>query len=123
MLKACSRCGRVHDSSYICNHGRERKFVKNEESRLRSRYSWKRKREEIRDRAFNLCEVCMAEGDYSEKDLEVHHIVQIKEDPTKYLDNDNLICLCIRHHKMADRGELDTEYLLSLVEQRENRTR
>ena len=123
MLKACSRCGKVHDSNYICNHNRGRKFVNTDENRLRSRYSWKQKREEIKDRAFYLCEVCMDEGDYSQKDLEVHHIVKIKEDPALYLENDNLICLCVYHHKLADKGELSAEYLISLARRREDRTR
>ena len=123
MLKACSRCGQVHDSNYVCHHGQHRKFTKTDETKLRSRYSWKQKRVEIRDRAFELCEVCMAEGDYSKKDLEVHHIVKLKDDPSGFLENENLIALCIRHHKMADDGELSVEYLTSLAREREERTR
>ena len=123
MLKACSRCGQVHDSNYVCHYGQHRKFAKTDETKLRSRYSWKQKRVEIRDRAFNLCEVCMAEGDYSKKDIEIHHIVKLKDDPSGFLENENLIALCIRHHKMADEGKLSVDYLTSLAEAREERTR
>lgn len=123
MLKACSRCGQVHDSNYVCHYGQHRKFAKTDETKLRSRYSWKQKRVEIRDRAFELCEVCMAEGDYSKKDIEIHHIVKLKDDPSGFLENENLIALCIRHHKMADDGELSVEYLTSLAREREERTR
>ena len=123
MLKACSRCGQVHDDSSVCHHGQHRKFNKTDETKLRSRYSWKQKRAEIRDRAFELCEVCMDEGDYSKKDLEVHHIVKLKDDPSGFLENENLISLCVKHHKMADDGELSVEYLTSLALEREERTR
>ncbi len=113
----------VHDANYICNHGRHRKFVKNEETRLRSKVAWQTKRAEIKDRAFNLCEVCADEGDFSAKDLEVHHIVKIKDDPSGYLDNDNLVALCVTHHKQADEGIISAEYLFELARRREERTR
>ena len=61
----------------------------------------------------------MDEGDYSKKDLEVHHIVKLKDDPSGFLENENLISLCVKHHKMADEGELSVEYLTSLALERE----
>ena len=37
----------------------------------------------------------------------------------KFLDNYNLICLCTDHHKQADQGKLDKEYLRKLARKRE----
>ena len=120
MYKSCPRCGRVHDFNYKCGEGKTpRKFVKDEESKLRSRYSWQKKREEIRDRAYFLCEVCKDRGDYTPKKVEVHHIRKLKEDHDGLLENDNLITLCSVHHREADRGQLNTAYLLELVKKRE----
>ena len=68
-----------------------------------------------------MCEVCRAQGVITYDDLEVHHIIKIKDNEALYLDNFNLICLCITHHKQADRGELAVDYLQQLARQRESR--
>ena len=118
MLRACSRCGKIHDSNFVCKHGVSRKFEKNNETRLRSKYSWKRKREQIKEESYNLCEVCKDQGDYHPKELEVHHIIKLKDYPDGLTVNDNLIALCVFHHKQADRGELDIDYLRGLAKKR-----
>ena len=115
MLKACSRCGKVHDYNYTCTVGKERKFANTPESRLRSRASWQRKRETVKEAAYNLCEVCRDQGIYNYTSLEIHHIVKLKQDPNGLLNDNNLICLCSYHHKLADAGELTTDYLYKLV--------
>lgn len=119
MLKACSRCGKIHDFNYSCNVGKYRKFADTTESRLRSKRAWQVKRDNIKESAFNLCEVCKAQGTLTYTSLEIHHIIKIKDNEALYLDNDNLICLCTYHHKQADRGELSTDYLRELARQRE----
>lgn len=119
MLKACSRCGRIHSYTYDCRANQSRKFTTTDESKLRSKNSWKKKRETIREKAFNLCEVCKDQGVYNYNSLEIHHVIKLKEDPNKLLDDNNLICLCTYHHKQADRGELTKDYLLGLIEKRE----
>ena len=70
----------------------------------------------------NLCRVCMIEKygtnyRYTYKDLEVHHIVPIKEDYSKRLDSENLITLCRMHHEMAEKGEIGREELKRLIKQ------
>ena len=117
MFKSCSKCGKIHDSNYKCNVGRI--FTGGDERKLRSTYSWTKKSEEIRERANHLCEVCKDKGIITFKDVEVHHIVKVKDDESKLLDNENLICLCQEHHKQADKGLIETEYLLRLAMQRE----
>ena len=37
----------------------------------------------------------------------------------KLLDNENLICLCRMHHRLADSGEISQEYLKKLAQKRE----
>ena len=54
------------------------------------------------------------------KNLEVHHIVPLAEDFNKRLDNENLICLCQFHHKMAEHGEILREELTELARRRED---
>ena len=117
MLFSCSKCGRIHDKSYKCIGS----FIapKNNEQSLRSTYKWAKKSEQIRERSFHLCAICRANGDFTPKAVEVHHIIKLREDPTLLLADENLIVLCVEHHKAADRGELDIDYLRKLVADRD----
>jgi len=120
MFKSCSKCGKIHPTSYVCN-ANKRIYVGGEERKLRSKNKWTEKSKEIRERANHLCEVCRDEGKYIYNDLEVHHITKVKDDSSKLLDNENLICLCQFHHKEADKGALDIDYLRRLATEREKR--
>ena len=117
MFKSCSKCGKIHPRNYQCNVGRT--FTGGIERKLRSQYSWTKKSEEIRERANYLCEICREQGIYNYTNIEVHHIVKVKDDESRLLDNENLICLCQEHHKQADNNEIDKDYLIELAKRRE----
>lgn len=119
MYKSCARCGKIHLSNYKCNVNRV--YLGGEERALRNTYAWTNKSKEIRETAQYLCEVCRANGEYTYDNLEVHHIVKIKDDSSKLLDNYNLVCLCVEHHKAADAGLIDSEYLKALAAEREGK--
>ena len=116
-LKSCSKCGKIHPRGYNCNVGRI--YTKTDESRLRSKYAWTKKAQQIKNDAMGLCEVCKALGVYTYDGLEVHHITKLRDDPNGLLDDDNLIALCVYHHKQADDGELGADYLRGLVKVRQ----
>ena len=113
MYKACSKCGRIHGANFICNKGKI--YAGGDERKLRSKYAWHLKSLQIREESQFLCAVCRDQGVYTYDDIEVHHIEKLKDHPEKLLDDENLICLCTEHHKQADRGELDKEYLRRLA--------
>ena len=115
-LKSCSRCGKIHPRGYNCNKGRI--YQKTDESRLRSKYAWTKKAKQIKDDANGLCEVCKAKGVYTYDGLEVHHITKLRDDRDGLLDDDNLICLCVEHHKEADAGNIKADYLRELAKKR-----
>ena len=117
VYKTCGRCGQIHPKNFTCNKNRP-VVTKTAEAKIRARNKWRLKSLEIRARANNLCEVCRAQGQYIYNDLEVHHITKLSEDMTKWLDDDNLICLCTQCHKKADRGDIDKEYLRQLARAR-----
>ena len=119
MYKACSRCGKVHDTKYKCSVKRKYNY-NNEERKLRNTNKWHKKSLQVREKSRWLCAVCFEEGIYTFDNLEVHHIVKLKEDKTKLLDDYNLICLCSMHHKLADEGKISAEHLLELAKKREN---
>ena len=116
MYKSCSRCGRVHDTRINCPI--KRQYIKTDEKALRNKYVWAKKSLDVREKANYLCEVCRDQNTFTYNDLEVHHIEKLKERPDLLLDDNNLICLCVTHHKQADSGELDKDYLKRLANKR-----
>lgn len=122
MYRACSKCGRIHSTKYKCNYNKPKwdseRYGSAEERKLRNTSAWAKKSQEIRERAQYLCEVCRDNGIYNYKDLEVHHITKLREDKEGLLKDSNLICLCIKHHKQADKGQLSKEYLTKLAKER-----
>ena len=118
MFKACSKCGKIHDASSICPYVK-REYTGGAERKLRSKYSWTQKSKQIREQSNHLCEVCKDKGVYTYQNIEVHHIVKVRDDETLLLDNYNLICLCQECHEKADKGLIDKEYLKRLARQRE----
>ena len=118
MYKSCSRCGKIHDTRYKCNVGKI--YQDTEERKLRSKYSWTKKSTEIREKANYLCEICRDQGIINYDSVEVHHIVKVRDDKSKVLDDYNLLCLCPEHHRQADAHEIDIDYMLRLAKQRES---
>lgn len=125
MLKACGRCGKLHPLGYICRYGQKLKYSERsdiETAKLHNKSAWRNKRDSVKERCFNLCEVCKAEGLYNYDNIEVHHITKLSQDPNGLLEDDNLIALCVKHHKQADKGELDADYLRELARLRDEET-
>lgn len=121
MYKSCPRCGKIHPANKPC----KRIYIANPEARdkearkARATNAWKRKSLEVREKACYMCEACKDEGKITTQGLEVHHITKLTQGG-ELLDNLNLVCLCQEHHKQADNGEIDENYLLSLARKREN---
>lgn len=117
MYKSCSRCGKIHSTSYKCYANRP---VRNDnEFNLRQKNKWHKKSEEIREASNYLCAICREEGRYNYKHIEVHHILKLKLRPDLLLENSNLIALCSMHHKQADNGEIPIGYLQELAKKRD----
>lgn len=118
MLKTCGVCGQIHDFDKVCK--RQYKKKDTEANKFRKTNKWAVKSKSIKARDKYLCQVCIT-GKYSTSyrytynDLEVHHIVPIKEDYSKRLDSENLITLCRMHHEMAEKGEISREELKELI--------
>lgn len=119
------RCGRIHDVNHSCNvwktKRKHKRYSEGEDRKLRNTTAWASKSLDIRSRANFLCEVCKANGAYTYGRIEVHHIEKLKDDPTKFLDDYNLIALCTFHHKLADKNMIEKRYLFKLACDREKR--
>lgn len=115
MLKSCKYCMRIHDTKFDCGKKPKRQKESTKVNRFRWSRRWREKRNRIVDRDNGLCMLCRQSNKYMYDDLEVHHIVPIEEDYNKRLDDDNLITLCVGHHKRADSGEVSKEYMKELL--------
>lgn len=118
MLKTCSICGRIHDFDKVCYNSRYKKKTK--QNKFRNTYIWQEKRNEIRERDMHICQVCLRDKydtdfKYNYEGLEVHHIIPLEEDYSRRLDSYNLITLCNMHHRMAEEGIIEREYLEKIV--------
>lgn len=115
-LKACSVCGKIHSADIKCWR-RDARVDK--EHQLRQKNKWHSKSLEIRERSHWLCAVCFDQGIINHESLEVHHIRKLRDNPDGLLDDENLVCLCTTHHKQADDGEIDADYLRQLALKRD----
>ena len=116
MLKACSRCGKVHAYNacsvpVVDNYKRKR----TEQMKFRSGALWQRKRAEIVERDCYVCRLCLDEGKLTRDSLEVHHIVPIKVNQSLKLVNDNLITLCSDCHELVEGDVNSVDRLRALA--------
>ena len=134
MLKACSYCGQIHDSKYICSH--KEQAIKNRQSQRTSKnkriydfhrsHKWKGKSIAIRERDNYCCQICIRglhnpERKYETDNISVHHIVPVAEDWEYRLNDENLITLCSRHHKQAEKGKIKRDELQKIAKEQEKR--
>lgn len=65
---------------------------------------WRKLRKQVLLRDNHLCQHCLNKGIVNDKDLIVHHKVELKEDWGKRLDMDNLEVVCFScHNKIHGR--------------------
>lgn len=114
--RACPRCGRIHPYDQPCPRKRPTyRYERTGADRLRFTARWKRKSLQVRDDAHWMCEVCRDQGKATTEGLEVHHIEKLRDDPDGLIEDDNLVCLCRMHHRMADDGDIGKGYLRGLA--------
>ena len=58
---------------------------------------------------------------YNFNNLSVHHALPLEESYGSRLDDDNLLTLCDRHHKMADDGEIPYSVIKQIIDEQEEK--
>lgn len=124
MKASCTYCGRIHEKNYDCGKKPKRIKKRFEKDAFRSTYEWQRKAEEIKERDHYLCQICFRNiynttNRLNSMDLSVHHARPLKEAYELRLDNDNLLTICEKHHKMADSGAIPIEIILEIIQEQE----
>lgn len=70
------------------------KYKRDQESRsFYKSKAWEKCRQYVLARDNHLCQYCLKKGKLTPADM-VHHIEELKDNPNKALDADNLISLC-----------------------------
>ena len=80
---------------------------------FRQSYAWKKKRSEIKQLYNNHCAICG-----SAEKCEAHHIISLSVLPQLKLDNDNIILLCSRCHKLVHNGIISSTNLIQKIKTR-----
>lgn len=114
MKKLCPRCNRrlVSISKKYCEvcetkTNKRHKEYKRYRSDVREQYfystkEWTCKRNKVKYLDNGLCLLCLSENRHKAMGV-VHHIVELKEDWNKRLDEDNLISLCESCHQIVHK--------------------
>lgn len=124
-LKSCKYCGRIHKRDFVCPmKPKSNKYKTSEADKFRWTKAWQRKREEVKGRDKFLCQICIRKlyntiKKYNYNDLEVHHIIPIKENYELRLEDSNLITVCEYHHELAEQGTIPKDELLAIVQAQE----
>ena len=124
MLKACSKCGKIHPHDFVCTANQptsEQRKAYSEAERFRGTEAWKRKARAIRKRDMQMCQCCRygihnPRIEYNSRQLSVHHIQPLETNFGRRLDDDNLITLCRYHHELAERGIISARQLAKIIE-------
>ena len=121
-LKTCTYCRKIHGTEINCTAKKGYYRDKNARYEKDKDYlmfikskKWFNKSQEIKMLDSHCCLVCKSLGLISPVYLEVHHINKVRNDYENRLDNDNLITLCVHHHKQADNNKISTNELHRLI--------
>jgi len=133
MNRSCSICGGTHKSNEDCPYKAKRKRKAYDSDSLtiadkfRSTKKWQHKRERINERDNYMCQVCIRKlyntvsKQYNYDKISVHHIKPLHSHYDLRLDDDNLICLCGYHHKMAEDNDIPVSVLKRIVYEQEHK--
>lgn len=131
MLKSCPYCGKIHERKFICPKKpipQPRKKFATDQNKFRSKNVWAKKSRAIRERDGFLCQICIRglyepEKIYQTDNLEVHHILPLKNHYDLRLEDENLITLCKKHHDMAEAGMISADLLTRIAKEQMKKER
>ena len=126
MKKVCSWCGKIHEKGYICPRKPIYQKKTTDKDKFRWKSIWQKKRNEIKQRDLNMCQLCCrglysSDGIEYNSEVQVHHIVPLEVDFSKRLDNYNLICLCSEHHELAENNTINKDELINIAYEQEKK--
>ena len=126
MNKSCKYCGGIHPRGYVCKMKPKATKKNTIAVKFRKSIVWQNKAEHIKKRDNYLCQCCIRQiydigKKYNYIDLQVHHAIPIMIDYDKRLDDDNLITLCLYHHKLAEIGKITYKQIKNIIDEQESK--
>lgn len=126
-LISCQYCNNIHDRNFDCGMRPSRRRFTNEKDKFRSCKKWKKKREQIRRRDLQLCQVCIRNlyntvQQYNYTNLSVHHAESLERAWNKRLDDDNLLTVCDYHHELAEKGEIPLSEIMEIITEQNSKS-
>ncbi len=124
MLRSCPYCGRIHEKKYDCGKRPRQQKIRSKATLFRNSRKWREKREQIRERDKNLCQICIrnlygTKLQFNHEKLSVHHAVPLEIDYDLRLDDDNLLTMCDMHHELAESGAIPYEVVKKIIDEQE----
>lgn len=132
--KFCHKCGSVHEYGECPNkkdspinispsekkksHYKTYAEMNEEELKIQKFYNskeWRKMRDKMMAKCNGLCQICWALGKLKNA-TSVHHIVKLRVDFNKRLDEDNLICVCDSCHRVLEESCSSVEEVELLIE-------
>ncbi|BDR75770.1 HNH endonuclease [Clostridium tetani] len=119
----CSNCCREIEqgSKCICGIDKERykrynKYVRYSKDNIKytrfyNSVEWKRLSNYIRSKCNNMCIMCLLEEDKISPVDVVHHVIPIRMNFSKRLQESNLLPLCHNCHNKVDHEDITKEYV------------
>lgn len=119
IYRRCGSCGKkiVKGTKCECLKATMKEYKRNirynkdnkEYSKFYDSIHWKRMSKHIRNKYNGLCLVCYIKYKILTRVDVVHHIVELKEDYSKRLEEDNLITLCHSCHNILHSNYTEKE--------------
>lgn len=117
--KYCDRCKtkedeeRVQEHKVKCKKYNSDRYIRDKENEsyrlFYTTQTWKNKREDILRRDNYECQMCKTLCKY-EVATDVHHVLSLRDNYDKRLDNDNLLSLCHHcHHNIVHALDLNNK--------------
>lgn len=119
--KMCKECWNKQRNTLRRIHSKYNKIREDkEEIAFYNSNIWKKVSNKVRGKFFNCCALCFCNSQSLWKDLEevselkyfiedgkrknlIHHIIEFKEDNSKATEENNLICVCEKHHSIIHK--------------------
>lgn len=98
--RICNKCNKIVDNKHNCRDKTAEKIynkVNRPFEEFYQSYAWRKKREQILKRDAGLCQECSRNGLTTYGNI-VHHIIEVKEDYSLRLVDDNLEVICANCH-------------------------
>jgi len=111
MRRYCTRCSQIVNHKHQCKKKVAQKNMsaqETKENKFYRSYQWKQLRNQKKNDIGYQCEICRYLGKIGYSD-NIHHVKTIREYWVNRLEYENLLGVCIEHHRDIEKNKLETK--------------